>query len=129
MRFIMFRSWLVKMMQVVEPQLLVYEQCHHRGGAATQVLVGLETLVLELCARYKVEHAGVHTATLKKWATGSGRASKEDMKGAAERLLLDATKPSGGLDVGVLELPIESDDEADALCLLFYSLKEWPEDE
>ena len=112
MRFIMFRSWLKKMLKVVQPDIVVYEQPHHRGGAATELLVGFSTRVMEMCARYEVEHAGVHTATLKKWATGNGRASKEDMIKRANMF------PN---------VAITDDNEADALCLLFYSLKEWPD--
>jgi Holliday junction resolvasome RuvABC endonuclease subunit len=86
--------------------LLVYEQAHHRGGAATQCCVGLMTHALSWAAANGIEHAGVHTATLKKWATGSGKGDKNAMKTVAAAML--------GRD------PID-DNEADAVLLLAYA--------
>ena len=94
MLFIKFRAWLVPFIRRVksiysalEPMILAYEQAHHRGGAATEICVGLVTRVLEIAAEYGCETMPVHTATLKKIATGNGRASKEEMvKRAAEVL-------------------------------------------
>ena len=107
MRFLMFRQWLAVMLGVNRPDVVVYEQAHHRGGAATEVGVGLTTRVQEECASRDIPYAAVHTATLKKWATGSGRASKQDMMARASEI--------AGRD-------IPSDDEADAICLLDYGL-------
>lgn len=99
MLFIKFRAWLVPLVCQIrrlyvdhqtnsnEPIILAYESAHHRGGAATEICVGLVTRVLEIAAEYGAETMPVHTATLKKFATGNGRASKEDMvKKAAEVL-------------------------------------------
>lgn len=120
MRWLLFKAWMLKMLdEVVRPQLVVYEQPHHRGGAATHLLVGMATRVEEYCAPREIDHAPVHSATLKKFATGSGRASKEQMVKQANNFLW--LKEQRKAD-------ITSDDEADALCLLFYSLKEWPDE-
>jgi Holliday junction resolvasome RuvABC endonuclease subunit len=90
-----------------KPILIAYEQAHHRGGAATEVGVGLSTRVQEVAALLDIPHyVAVHTATLKKWATGKGTASKDEMKAAARRLW--GVEPS-------------TFDEADALCLLAYA--------
>lgn len=108
MRFLRCRAWLAEMYALV-PNLsvLVYEQAHHRGGAATACCVGLVTVVLEFAAKSKLELMPVHTATLKKWATGNGRAGKPDMiKAAIQR----GYKPI-------------DDNEADA-CLLYEYAKE-----
>ena len=59
--------------------LICYEQAHHRGRAATEYGIGVATTIQAWAAEWKIEHSHVHAATLKKWATGSGRASKEDM--------------------------------------------------
>lgn len=82
-RFLKFRRWLRGLLELVGPDVVVYEQAHYRGGAATEVCVGLVTRVQEECARVGIEYKGYHTATLKKHATGAGKASKGDMMAAA----------------------------------------------
>ncbi len=109
MRFIRFRKWLNFMVAgFSEGDLVAFEQAHHRGGAATQLAVGLSTRVLEICAERSLEHTSVHSATLKKFVTGVGNASKEWMLKEARRLY--------GPD-------IESHDEADARHLLRYVME------
>jgi Holliday junction resolvasome RuvABC endonuclease subunit len=84
MRFIYFKRWLMDVINEWNPDVIVYEQAHHRGGAATAVGVGLQSWLLGICADGDIEHTAVHTGTLKKHATGKGNASKEEMKGAAK---------------------------------------------
>lgn len=108
MRFLRFRAWLQDMKNIDVPDLIIYEQAHHRGGAATQVGVGMVALLLEFAAENDVTTMPVHSATLKKWATGNGRASKGDMKKESERR---GWKPA-------------DDNEADATLLLEYGLDE-----
>ncbi len=67
--------------------IVVYEQPHHRGGHATELLLGMVSVVQEVCALWNVEIATVHTATLKKHACGSGRTEKGQMIKAAARIL------------------------------------------
>jgi len=90
-----------------EIDLIVYEQAHFRGGAATRLCVGLATCVLVYAAKYFIRTESVHTATLKKWATGKGNADKGDMIRAA----------------CVLGYQPQDDNEADALMLLEYTLR------
>jgi len=111
MRFVRFNSWLVEMIEVIEPDIVIYEQPHNRGGAATMVLNGMLAYVLEKCAKYEVEHEPVHSSTLKKFATGSGRAGKEDMIKVAQ-----ARFP---------EKKIIDDNEADALCIWLWGQEEF----
>lgn len=87
--------------------LICYEEAHHRGAAATQYAHGYIAHVQAWCAAHGIEHTSVHSGTLKKWATGSGRASKDDMiaKGREHFNLPD--------DV--------TDDEVDALWVLDYT--------
>lgn len=107
MRFLRFNRWLREV--AVRVELIIYEQAHNRGGAATEIANGFTTRVQEFCAEHGIEHSSVHTATLKKFATGSGRAGKEEMVQAAQKSL-----GYQGND----------DDEADALWLLEYARKE-----
>jgi Holliday junction resolvasome RuvABC endonuclease subunit len=80
----------------------------NRGGAATAVCVGLVTVAQAFAAEYSIELMPVHTATLKKWSTGSGRANKSDMIQAA---IKRGWQP-------------QDDNEADAQLLLDYALSE-----
>jgi len=107
MRFIRFRRWLEEMMTLTRPALCVYEAAHHRGGYATELLVGMATRLQEACAERGIEYAAVHSATLKKASCGSGRADKSAMIEAAKRLF-----PAR---------EIADDNEADALMLLEYA--------
>lgn len=121
-RFLRFRRWLRDVCQFGAPDpekpqrpldrvgIIAYERAHHRGGAATQLLVGLSNIVLEEAELWKAEALTVPTGTLKKFATGSGSASKEEMVKAAR-----ARWP---------EQNIEGDDQADALFILAWARKE-----
>jgi len=108
MRFVLFTAWLTQTLDAVKPDVVVYEMAHHRGGAATEILVGFTTRIQEECERRGIEYLGVHTGTMKKEVLGSGRAEKSDSIKFAEKYL--------GRKVG-------GDDEADAVCLLSYAEK------
>jgi len=110
MRFLRFRAWLKGMIEQHRPDVLVFEQAHHRGGAATEVGVGLATRVMEIACEYEIEYQTVHTGTLKKYATGKGNASKDEMlKRARERWP---------------EQHVEDDNQADALWILDWAKQE-----
>lgn len=87
--FLRFRKWLHGMVAAAEmggPDIIAYEQAHFRG-AGTELLVGLQTRCQEVAAEVGIESIGVHTGTLKKWATGKGNAGKGDMIKEAEKVL------------------------------------------
>lgn len=99
--FLRFRKWLHDMFtNFGHFDILAFERAHHRGGAATEIGVGLMAHALAVAAEFKAETAPVHSATLKKFATGNGRAEKEDMIRKANLL-----KPMR---------PVKDDNEADA---------------
>ena len=110
MLFLHFRAWLSKILDENDVKLCLFEQAHHRGGAATELGVGLVTRVQELCAERSIDYAGVHTGTLKKAATGRGNAEKADMMREAKLIL--------GRE------PLD-DNEADAICLAYYGMQEY----
>ena len=83
--FLRFRNWLSTVMEGVS--FCVYEQAHHRGGAATEICVNMTGRVQEACAERNIEYATVHTGTLKKWACGHGKADKADMIKKATEIL------------------------------------------
>lgn len=109
-RFLRFNTWLNKMLELVKPHIVVYEMAHLRGGHATEILVGMTTRIEEFCESKNIEYSSVHSGTLKRFATGKGNASKEDMMRAAT------------LKFGRV---IDSDDEADALLILGWAKQEF----
>lgn len=109
MRFLMFQNWLKEMLKKSEAEMVIYERAHHRGGAATEVGVGLTAIIQSVCAELKLEHVALHSSALKKYATGKGNASKEIMMAAA-------TKQGW---------TFEDDNECDALWLLDYAIKNY----
>lgn len=111
-RFLRFNTWLNYMLELVKPYVVVYEMAHLRGGSATEVLVGMTTRIEEFCESKNIEYSSIHSKSLKKFATGKGNASKEDMMRAA-------TLKTGRV--------IDSDDEADALLMLEWARKEFTE--
>ena len=112
MRYIRFNRWFSNMIGQNTPavEVVVYEQTHNRGGAATEVSAGFATRVQEACAALGINHAAIHSATLKKFATGRGRCDKADV--------ISAVNERFGP-------PFVSDDnEADAIALLEYTRAE-----
>lgn len=97
------------------PELIVYELPHLRGGAASDVLIGMTTRILEFAALWSkcrpMECLSVHTQTLKKFATGSGRSEKGAMVDRAASRLVEKQKNPAGL----------TDNSADALHLYWYA--------
>jgi Holliday junction resolvasome RuvABC endonuclease subunit len=87
MRFLRFRAWLDVMLageKMLRPDVVAYELPHHRGGAATRVLLGMVGILQETCERHKIDYQELHTASLKKRATGRGNAEKPAMIAAAQ---------------------------------------------
>lgn len=109
MVFVRFNAWLKKMIAHHLPGVVIYEMPHHRGGPATQLLYGMTTRIQERCDLCNIQYTAIHSATLKKFATGSGRANKEEMTREAR------TK---------WEKPYIEDDEADALWMMEWGKKE-----
>ncbi len=109
MRFLRFRAWLREMVNdLVVPEVIVYEQPHHRGGAATEVAYGFLTEVKTSAATNSIELMPVHSSTLKKWATGTGAAKKAQMIYEARRRGYDP----------------KDDNHADACLLYEYAIEE-----
>ncbi len=110
--FLRFRQWLNQMLVASDIHFMVYELAHQRGGAATEISANLTGRVQEICAENGIDYASVHSATLKKFATGSGRADKAEMIKVAQKYL--NRQP-------------QDDNEADAVMLAVYASKEYGE--
>jgi hypothetical protein len=114
-RFLRFRRFLD---QPPRPDLIVYEQAHHRGGAATEVCVGITTRIQEFAAAHRIECVGIHTGSLKKRCTGNGAAKKWEMIVVAQGLWASLKDQWGAVKV-------IDDNEADALCLLWLGFQDY----
>jgi len=110
MRFIRFKSWLEEMIKRVEPDLVVHEQPHHRGGASTEVALGFVTHLQSTLAPHGIEYTNKHTSEIKIHATGKGNAGKPAM--------IKAYREKWGVDPA-------DDNEADARWLLDLVRKEY----
>lgn len=86
--FLRLHKWLDDMVQLCESKVvLVYEQAHFRGGAPTELCVGMQTHTQSWCAKMDIECAPVTTSQLKRHATGKGNAPKDVMVAAAAKIL------------------------------------------
>jgi hypothetical protein len=116
MRFRKFRSWLCRMLDDGPGYgLVAYEQAHHRGGAPTEVGVGLVTRVQEECAVRDVDYTSYNTTAIKKHALGKGRGGKQAMVEAAKQRWPN--------------VQIVDDNQADALWLLDLAIQEYGDTE
>jgi len=106
-RFLLFRTWLRDMLVNVKPTKVTYEEVMRwSSGNAAKVYCGLLAILQTECESKQIPYEGVHVGTIKKSATGSGNASKEEM--------IQAMRAKG--------YHPKDDNEADALALLFFSL-------
>ena len=77
MPLLRFRHWLDRRLPLDE---LVFEFARfQRGGIAAQVYGNITGVLMEWCELHSIPYSTVQTGALKKWATGWGDASKEDM--------------------------------------------------
>jgi Holliday junction resolvasome RuvABC endonuclease subunit len=110
MRLLKFRGWLGRIFEEVDFDVVAYEQPHYRGGHATEVLAGMVGILQEWAAENWVETAMRHSREIKRHATGSGNASKDDM---VNKAVEQGWNP-------------QDDNEADALWLLDLMKRELP---
>ena len=111
MQFLKFKNFLRKLTEAVSPDIISLEEVRrHLGVDAAHAYGGYLAHVSSYCEEAGIPHTGVPVGTIKRHATGKGNASKSDMIEAAKRLYPDQI--------------IEDDNQADALCLLNYTIKE-----
>jgi len=89
------------------PQKIIFEELRFgRGGKTDDVLSGYRAVIRLWCAVYHAPYQTIGASSLKKYATGYGKATKQDMIDKARDLFGYAGN---------------SDDEADALHMLRYA--------
>jgi Holliday junction resolvasome RuvABC endonuclease subunit len=103
-RFQDFRNWLIETMEAHDIGHVFFERVYgHKGTAAAHVYGGFMYMLAAVCNERHIECAGIPVGTIKKFATGSGSATKAEMIAFAERCGFN---------------PID-DNAADALAILF----------
>jgi len=103
-RMMRYRDELQGIFARVKPTFVLFEKPHLRG-AGTYFLAGLRTINVLTCLDHGVSFLEVPTTTLKVFATGKGKADKEQMKAAARERL---------------GLTIHTDNQSDAALLCYY---------
>jgi len=104
-RLLRFRKWLEDLCLLKRPKVIAYELPHMRGGYSTQFLQDMMSILKVFCLDHDILYMSVHSGTLKKHATGSGNASKEEM-------VLTAEQRYG---------KVQDDNQADALHILAWA--------
>ncbi len=114
MRFIKLRNYLIKACEGIE--ILVYEEVRsHKGTDAAQIYGGIIAIIQEQCELKEISYQGVSVGTIKKFATGKGNSNKEVMLSAARKRWP--------------EIDIIDDNQADALFLWAWAVKEYVSEE
>lgn len=106
-RYLRFRRWLEEQW-AEKPDTVYYEEVRrHRGTDAAHIYGGLLATLTAWCEEHQIPYCGIPVGTIKKSATGKGNASKEE--------IIAAMQAKG--------FSVISDDEADALALLFFAIE------
>ena len=82
MKMLRFKQFLVDLLKTGRPTAVFYERIPFQRGAGREVILrqcGIMEVMLE---EQDTPYAEVHPATLKKFATGRGNASKDEMREA-----------------------------------------------
>ena len=110
MRYLRFVGWLNSLAEPqvnALPDLVFYEEVRrHAATDAAHVYGGLLATLTQWCEYRSIPYQGIPVGTIKKHATGRGNANK--------RLMMIAAQEKGHNP--------QDDNEADALCLLYYAL-------
>ncbi len=105
MRYLKFSKWLDEIQNKYQPEAVYYEAVRkHIGVDAAHVYGGLMATLCSWCEKNKIPYGGVPVGTIKKYATGKGNASKDEV-------ILAMSKAGHN--------PVD-DNHADALALLGY---------
>lgn len=83
MRYLKFENWLGEIVAQSHATEVVYEGVRrHVGTDAAHVYGGLMATLTKFCEKCALPYAALPVQTIKKWATGKGNASKEQVRDA-----------------------------------------------
>jgi len=78
-RYFKFIKWLEDRIKEIKPDIIIYEQASQRGGSATEILIGFTTHLQSVCYMRHIDHEAIRADTIKIFATGKGKADKDEM--------------------------------------------------
>lgn len=79
-RFVLYRNWLKSILNRYQIETVFYEQVYaHNGTQAAHVYGGFLYHMAALCDDFGIKVVGIGVGTIKKRATGNGRASKQEV--------------------------------------------------
>jgi Holliday junction resolvasome RuvABC endonuclease subunit len=108
-RFLNFQRWLVGMLDKHPVNMAVFEDVrNHAGVFAAHVYGGFVAQLAAVCEELKIPYQGFGVKPIKKFITGSGNASKQDVINAVQ---------TRGYRPMAEDRPLD-DNEADAIALL-----------
>ena len=110
-----FHARLMGKTTALQAQTIVCEDQTRIRGRYALLCWGWQVMVMALAAQQHMELLVVNPATLKKWATGSGKASKDEMVRATNAQMAILQPYTGR------RRAIWDDNEADALLLLAWA--------
>jgi Holliday junction resolvasome RuvABC endonuclease subunit len=85
-RFLDFRNWLIQLIRTHNIYRVFFERVYrHSGTEAAHVYGAFMYTLAAVCEEMHVKCIGIPVTTIKKFATGRGNASKEDMINFAKR--------------------------------------------
>lgn len=108
MRWLRFRNWLAEIVKVSKPDVIYFEEVIGFGkkakGRDSKIYHGFAAHMSEFCESQKIPYQGVGVGKIKKFITGNGNASKEDVIFEIKKLGYNVT----------------DDNQADAIALLLF---------
>ena len=108
-RFHEFRTWLLKIIEKHNIDAIYFERVHgHKGVEAAHCYGGFMYMLASVCFQRNIPCNGLKVQEIKKFMTGKGNATKDEMIAAAKRKGFNP----------------ETDDEADAIAIMLLAIKE-----
>lgn len=108
MRFVRLRKYLREIGRV---ELIVFEEVRrHAGCLAAHIYGGIISHIMEYAEANQINYVACPVGTLKKYATGKGNASKDEMINACREKM---------------DIKSKDDNEADALWLLAWAVSQY----
>lgn len=116
-KLVNFYNWLDEMIVLHKPTAIAHEKPHFRGYGATMTGVGFVSCISMQGFLHNLPILSVHTATLKSFATGKGKAKKVSMTAAASEI------------IGSSLSAIKDNDAADAIHIARWAVEELTKNE
>lgn len=107
-RFLDFRNWLIQVIKKYSINKVFFERVYgHTGTEAAHIFGGYMYTLATVCLELNIECVGLAVKSIKKFMTGMGNATKNQMIAAARSLGFDP----------------KTDDEADAIAILLLGVE------